>query len=282
MISEERNSPSPGKETAKCTPKSAKELPATRWSIVAKACADQTQVRLAALDQLLALYVPTLVAHIVGYFRLDQSTAEDIVQSFVAESVLEKQLFRRAHKERGKLRSLLLKSLSNHTISWIRSRNALKRSPEMAELSLNEYPDAVAVPPELDAMFAVSWTQQIVKQTLERMRDQCIVAQRMDVWKLFNARLVGPLLDNQPEANYEHLVLSLGLQSPSQAFNLLNTGKRMFRRIMLEIVTDTVVDPQDAPSELTDLFRHVASIGSVHLHSLGMASQPANEDGSSD
>lgn len=56
----------------------------------------QTVVRSEALERLLGSYAPAMVGHLVHRKRLPPDRAEDLVQGFIADKVLEKRLVGRA------------------------------------------------------------------------------------------------------------------------------------------------------------------------------------------
>ena len=54
---------------------------------------------------------------------------------------------------------------------------------------------------------------------------------------------------------YEELVAKFGLRSPSEASNLLITAKRMFARVLREVVRETVADEAEVETEIMELKR---------------------------
>jgi len=87
-------------------------FPSTRWSLVDRAGQGDSQARREALGKLLECYLPALQAHLVHHNRLPPEKADDLVQEFVADKVLEKDLMARADQRLGKLRTFLLTALN--------------------------------------------------------------------------------------------------------------------------------------------------------------------------
>src|SRR4051812_38640775 len=90
----------------------ASGFPMTQWSLVARAGQPPAEAR-AALDVLLRRYAPALRAHLLLDRRMsgDRSKAEDVLQGFVADKVLERNLIALADRERGRFRTFLLAAL---------------------------------------------------------------------------------------------------------------------------------------------------------------------------
>lgn len=90
-------------------------FPTTIWSLVRRADDDQSVVRGPALDDLLRRYAPAMTAHLVRRKRVPPDQADDLVQGFIADKVLEKRLVGMADPNRGRFRTLLTKALEATT-----------------------------------------------------------------------------------------------------------------------------------------------------------------------
>ena len=95
--------------------------------------------------------------------------------------------------------------------------------------------------------------REVLNQTLDRMRQQCRDSGRGDLWELFDCRIRGPILDGSQVPPYEELVEEFALESPLQAANLLVTAKRMFARVLREVVGAYAVDDSEVDAEIRDL-----------------------------
>ncbi|HEV2687165.1 MAG TPA: hypothetical protein VGV35_01385, partial [Bryobacteraceae bacterium] len=71
------------------------QFPTTQWSGVERAGHPNTLGRL-ALGELLARYLAPLRAHLVLHKRLPPEVADDLLQSFISDRVLEQELVRSA------------------------------------------------------------------------------------------------------------------------------------------------------------------------------------------
>ena len=92
-------------------------FPTTHWSLVSNTCDPLTAVQLRALDELLGLYLPALKRFSVTSLHLPPDRAEDMVQGFVADKVIEQKLLRQADRSKGKFRSFLLRCFTNYVNS---------------------------------------------------------------------------------------------------------------------------------------------------------------------
>jgi hypothetical protein len=229
-------------------------FPPTRWSLVARACEPLEQAAAGALDELLRLYCPILKKHLVHTMRFTHHRADDLVQNFVAQKVLEKNALASADRARGRFRIFLLKTFQNFVISELRRDHARKRAPLNDQaVSLDEVPDLAAAQASFHQALDLDWARQIMATAVERLRNECADKKRSDLWEVFSCRVLEPALEHAPVPSYDELVRRFGFQSPSQASNLLITAKRMFHRALADTVRDTVADESQVEEEIRDL-----------------------------
>jgi len=235
-------------------------FPPTHWTLVARAREEQTALGLAALDELLRAYGPVLQRYLVHIMRLRPEQAQDLVQEFVARRVLEKRLMDRADRSRGRFRSFLLKSFLNFVNSERRKERAAKRGPPASQrVDLDEHAGEIADPRQGRKAFDALWARQALGAALDRMRQECADKKRMDLWIIFEQRILNPIFSDDPPRAYEDIVADLGLQSPLQASNLLITAKRTFRRSLEAVVRKTVADEEEMTAEIAALKRALAN-----------------------
>lgn len=228
--------------------------PATRWSLVARASALEATTRTTALDELLRAYLPVLRTHCVAHLRLPPHRTDDLLQSFIAEKVLEKNILAQADQDRGRFRSFLLKSLTNYVISDARRRSAKRRNPSPSQMvGIDEVPRIAANARTRENDFDEAWGRQVLAQTIDRMCQECSASGRPAMWRVFAYRVLDPVLHSKPPMPYAELVEELELRSPAQGANLLLTAKRMFVRLLREVVRDTVLADADVDAEIDHL-----------------------------
>ena len=232
-------------------------LPNTRWSEVNLSKDTATEEGLAALDSLLTRYRPAVITYLRTKFNISQEDAEDTFQAFVEKKILVQNLLRHAEPARGRFRDFLLTSVRHFAISEIRRRRSRKRTPETDAVPLHflrEEQLPRAADPEADG-FGLTWSTVVINSTLRELRDRCYREERQSVWEVLWERTLSPMLEDSPPTAYEELVARYAFNSPSEAFNTLHTGKRMFRRHMRNIVAEYATGAAEVEEELAYLRR---------------------------
>jgi DNA-directed RNA polymerase specialized sigma24 family protein len=225
-------------------------FPTTHWSLVARAGHDATEAKRQALGDLLVRYLPALRAHLVHGKRLSPEDADDLLQEFVAAKILDKELIGRADAQLGKFRTFLLTALDRFLIDRFRQQAARKRSPADGGLrALGDMADQLQANQRCDA-FDLAWARNVIAETVRLMRTECETSNRTDLWGVFECRMLGPILNAAEPVEYDELVGRFGLQSPSQASNLLITAKRMFARLMRAVVGEYALGSAEIESEI--------------------------------
>lgn len=231
-----------------------RRFPTTQWSLVDLAAVGQETIGRNALAELLARYWPALKTHLVVKKRIDSNEAEDLVQGFIENKILERDLIATAESGRGRFRSLLATALDNYVANQMRQRNAAKREPERAA-SLNQeaYEHSAATTESPSDAFDVAWAREVLAEILRQMRAECERSGRDDVWGMFQVRVVDPILEGAEPPDYDQLVERFGFRSPTQASNALVTGKRMFGRIMRNVIREYADNDDDIDAEIREL-----------------------------
>lgn len=236
-------------------------FPTTHWSLIGQA-GDRAndQDHRAALGELLKRYLPTLRAHLVIKKRIDVHEADDLLQGFLANNVLERNLVGAAQASRGRFRSLLATALDNYVSNERQRRGAKKRRAEraagMSEPQERQLADEAESAEE--AMYTL-WGRQVLAEAVQRMRAECEVLGQSSRWRVFEIRVLQPILEGAPPLDYDEVVRSCGFASPAQASNALITAKRMFARTLREVVAEYAVDHDEVEEELRDLRRVLSS-----------------------
>ncbi len=226
---------------------------ATRWSIIDKARGDESTVRREALGELLRCYMPVLKAHLVRRKRLSPELAEELLQGFVVENIVDGQLIQRADPTAGRFRSWLLKWLDlyvRHQLSNNRRKDAAVRVGD---------PDELAADADAADVFDVQWARTTLQQALDLMRQECRQQGHKKRWVVFEQRILLPLLSGKTPTDYEELVSRLKLVSAAQAQNVMVTAKRQFQRTLEQVVGRYSDSPAAVAEELRELRRILAT-----------------------
>lgn len=221
-------------------------FPTTRWSLVARGRE--------GLSSLYSQYRSAMVAHLVFRKRCRAEEAEDLVQGFVTSQLLEKDLVGGADQTKGRFRTYLLTALDRYLSNARRDSMAKKRSAGSPVVHLDGAPEPMAQE-DPAAPFETEWARQILRRTLEVMETECREGGRADVWTVFDARLLKPLFEDIPAPAYEELMRLLGTTSPAHAANLLITGKRMFARLIRQIIAEYADSDEAIELEIEELIQ---------------------------
>jgi DNA-directed RNA polymerase specialized sigma24 family protein len=236
------------------TTASMHSFPSTPWDDIDLLVQGVGEHRRRALDDLLRTYVPAMQAFLVRAMGVPAADAEDLLQGFITDKVLEQDMLAKATSERGKFRNLIRTALRNYVTAAWRRETAAKRHPGPSKLhgtdALEGHPHDSAPP---DEAFESAWARAVVAQACRRMKSACQKAERTDVWGVFDARIMEPLIHNVKPTSYEELVVRFGLASPAQASNLLTTAKRSFARALRAVVSEYAGEGADVEAEIEDL-----------------------------
>jgi RNA polymerase sigma-70 factor (ECF subfamily) len=224
----------------------------THWSLVRQAGAQDNRAQREALTQLVRRYVPALRLHLVASRRIDTGRAEDLIQSFLLNKVLEGKLISKASRERGRFRGFLCTALDRFVANEMRRERAKMRSPEKC-VTLDSGLAVADSSPPVDASFDIAWARQLLADALDSMRRECERFDRPDIWGVFEARVLGPMFHNAEPVPYEQLVQKFGFRSPAQASNVLISAKRMFERVLRGLVGEYEKGDAGIDAEIADL-----------------------------
>jgi DNA-directed RNA polymerase specialized sigma24 family protein len=236
----------------------------TRWTIVAQAggasaggAGGETQLanRRVALDILLRSYYPPLRRFLVTRYNHSSEAADDILQGFIASSILEKNLLHAADQTKGRFRTFLLTALQRYAVNeWRAARTQRRGGGKIAAM------DDVLEPADNPArdQFDMDWAKHVIGQAVQRVETECAQSNRPDVWGVFQARVLGPTLQEQEAPSYAELVDKFGFKSPAHASNVLVTGKRMFIRTLRDVVAEYGGSEDAIEEEILDLHRILA------------------------
>lgn len=239
-------------------------FPTTHWSLVVRAGDEDSQGPRQALAELVVAYLPALQTHLVYRKGLAAEQADDVLQEFVAQKVLEKNLIAHADRALGKFRTFLLTALDRFLYNWLRHQQLGRRVGGRQRVTMDEVDQECLGREETPSeAFDVSWASQIIQGALAQMRTECEASGRRELWSLFECRVVGPTLEAKPSPSYQELVERFGFSSPTQASNLLVTAKRMYARALRSVIGQYARDEQEIDDELADLQAILARCGSV-------------------
>lgn len=230
-------------------------FPTTRWSLLDAARADgDPSAKKKALEQIILRYYGSLRLFILRKGLAGHGEVDDLLQSFIADKILSGDMVDRIEKSRGMFRGFIKRVLHDYAAEQMRRRMAGKRSPGYISSinTVGECSYSTADTPGRE--FDRDWAKQVIEQAIRQMELECQRNDRGDLWMVFEAKLLKPLFENERAQSYEQIRSQLGTNTNAQAANRLVTCKRMFGRILRDIVSEYTYSEAELEEELKGLF----------------------------
>jgi len=232
-------------------------FPTTHWSLVGRAAARANHDAGAgkvALGELVRIYLPALRAHLIGPMGIGRDRAEDLLQGFLADKVLEQNMIAAADPERGKFRTFLLTALERFVIDAHRRESAAKRAPRGKLLDVAEFGHRAAKRYNPSHAFDRAWAGEVLNEVTRRLRAECEGSQRAHLWGIFEARMLLPIIDGAEPPSHEALAEKYNLPTAAHSANALTSAKRLFTRTFRAVVAEYARDDAEVDSEIRELW----------------------------
>jgi RNA polymerase sigma factor (sigma-70 family) len=236
----------------------------TRWSIILSAgdSGSEEEKARAALAELCRTYWRPIFSFVCrrGYSAED---AQDLTQDFFV-MILGNNWLQRADPNRGRFRSLLLRSLQNFLVNAAEKNHAQKRGGDLKFVSWDEWmaeaPSQVSisgaglesVPPE--RLFDIRWAATVAEQALRRLREECESRGRLRLFEV----LSGQLTAERADVSYSDLSTMLGITEGAVKKQLHNLRQR-YRWLLRSEVGHTVENMADVEDEIRHLCAALAA-----------------------
>ena len=236
----------------------------TRWSLILSSIdrgGEEGKAR-EALAQLCRIYWRPIFAFICRRGnRLED--AQDLTQDFFL-MILKGDLLQRASADRGRFRSLLLKSLQNFLIDSHAKEHARKRGGDVQFVSWDEWmaeaPSQFAIPASAveswraERIFDARWAATLAEQALRRLQEECESRGRRRVFDVLSTALTA----DREDVSYEKLGRELGVGT-AEIKRLLHQLRQRYRQLLREEVAETVEKPGEVDAELHYLVTALAA-----------------------
>ena len=233
-----------------------REFVTTRWSLIFSAAnhdGNEQQEARDALAELCRTYWRPIFSFVRGRgYSIED--AQDLTQDFFV-TILKNDWLQHADRNRGRFRSLLLRSLQNFLINAAEKTHAHKRGGGVEFISWDDWmaesPSEFSfviqgldsLPPE--RIFDLAWATTVVEHALQRLREEC--ESKGKLW-LFQA-LSSHLTDERDELSYANLSAELGMAETAVKKQLHNMRQR-YRSLLRDEVSRTVENPADVDDEI--------------------------------
>jgi DNA-directed RNA polymerase specialized sigma24 family protein len=241
-----------------------REFVTTRWSLILSAATFGSEEQKArdALAELCRTYWRPIFSFVRarGYSVED---AQDLTQDFFV-TILRNKWLQQADRNRGRFRSLLLRSLQNFLINAAEKTHAHKRGGGVEFISWDDWmaeaPSQLSLPAQAlkslppERLFDLAWATTVVEHALQRLREEC--ESKGKLW-LFQA-LSSHLTDERDELSYAKLSAELRMAGTAVKKQLHNMRQR-YRSLLRDEVSQTVEDPADVDDEIRYLCASLAT-----------------------
>jgi len=241
-----------------------RQFATTRWSLILSAANSENgeQKARTALDELCRTYWRPIFSFVCrrGYSMED---AQDLTQDFFVK-ILEGNWLQHADRNRGRFRSLLLKSLENFLVNAAERTHTRKRGGDVEFVSWDDWmaeaPSQLSISPHAadslppERLFDLRWAVTVVEQALRRLREECESKGRR---RLFHA-LSSHLTAERDEVSYANLSAALGIAESAVTKQLHNMRLR-YRSLLRDEVAHTVADPAEVEDEIRYLCAALAA-----------------------
>ena len=240
-----------------------REFVTTRWSLILSAASgSEEQKARDALAELCRTYWRPIFSFVRARGHSIED-AQDLTQDFFV-TILKKNWLYHADRDRGRFRSLLLRSLHNFLVNAAEKTHAHKRGGDAEFISWDywaaEAPSQLSNSPQVpeslppERLFDLSWATTVVEHALQRLREEC--ESKGKLW-LFQA-LSSHLADERDELSYANLSGKLGMAETAVKKQLHNMRQR-YRSLLRDEVSQTVEDPAEVDDEIRYLCASLAT-----------------------
>ena len=165
----------------------------------------------------------------------DHDKAIDLTQEFFIKCIIEKNLFEKADRCRGKFRTLLISALKNFIVSEHRYSQAAVRCPENEIFSLDNIKSApqIAAPSEEltdDQAFNFNWIQSMLINVSNRVEEYYIAKRTPKYWQAFNLRILSPILSSSKALTIPEICNKIDINDPEKVSDMIQNVRRKFRK----------------------------------------------------
>jgi hypothetical protein len=229
------------------------EFPPTKWTEVI-----EPAVRKTIGDEFIKLYWKPIYCLLrrKGY---PNEEAKDLTQGFFEEKVLGGSFLTNLVRSPDRsFRASLLTALKHYVIDVARAKKSSRRSPAGQVISLEKElhirEDSICDP---EAAFDYAWAVDVLRDVLGALGQECQQDGLSQHWEVFRARVLVPVMNNEPAPSLPDLCAKMGIGTQAQASNMIVTVKRRFERLLKNRIRRYVGSDSEVDREirrLADLF----------------------------
>ncbi|MCG3124255.1 MAG: hypothetical protein GIKADHBN_02707 [Phycisphaerales bacterium] len=203
----------------------------TSWTLVDQACGDDPALGRAAHEQLARRYMPAIEAFLLRTGHRAEAAAE-LTQGFYAEVVIGRNLFSKAQRERGRLRSLILTALANY------ERDQARRAEVRSRAGSAVVADASADLAEAQRSFERVWAREVVSEAVRECERHFSPARMRRHWDAFEARVLVPAIHHTSPPAFAALAERCGFRTSADAVAAVQYVRKRFDVILSQKIAE--------------------------------------------
>ena len=214
-----------------------RQFPPTQWTMFL-----DPKRREAILAELCVKYWKPLY-HYLRCKGFNNEEAKDLIQGFFTENVLGREFLERMDRTKGKFRNFLLVAIRNYAI------NIQKK--EKTQPKLDEETDDFAGIGDPETEFNRTWADELLRQILKELENECYRRGKIVRWQIFREWLLEPTIDDD-RTQMGSICTKYGIESASQAYNMISKTKMRFRKILRNHLRSFVNSDAEVDAEISD------------------------------
>ena len=222
----------------------------THWSVLTSAGQDDSPEALEAADRLCQIYWRP-VFHFARRQGLSSHDAQDLTQAFFAK-LLEKNLWARADREKGRFRTFLLNALTQFMSDQRDRAHAAKRGGGIPLLPLDELAFEAGIPVaqqlSCEEIFDRRWASTLLQQARAKLRAECIASGKLALFE--NLESVGTSGANS--LTYAELAARMNT-SIGALKTAISRLRDRYGQLIRQEIAQTVSQPSEVDEEITYL-----------------------------
>jgi len=230
----------------------------TRWSEIYDARTSDETKRKIIVNNLLKKYWKPVYCYLRRKGHANEE-AKDLTQGFFHEIVLGRELIQQADQTKGRFRTFLLTALDRYTASSYRREMARKRQPieRIIQIEADELPNLSTQKSESspDQVFHYAWASDLLDQVLSAVKGECCNTGKAAHWNVFQEKVLTPIIDSTETPSLKKICTKYGVESESQASNMIVTVKRRFRAVLKRNLKQSAKSDSEVEEEFNDLLR---------------------------
>lgn len=232
----------------------------TDWSMILDAGDSASPTQAKSTDAVVRRYFTPIHAF-VRASGCAAGEANDVVQGFLTEVLLQRRLLSRASPQRGRFRSLLFQAIKNYMVDRHRRVSALRRQP--ADRTVFSIDEALLTPRDHESpstttpehAFTTHWVAAALRTALARTRAELEASRRHVEWSILDARIVRPMLDGSDPVSHQALATRFQLPDRFTSARRLVVAKGVLAKNMRAVIGETLTDSADTEDEIKELLR---------------------------